>query len=114
MRDRWGGWDWVFFAAAALLMVSGVTALVWCDAAVGSLASCFGVSTVLFRFHLRLTHNRAWLMGRSAMVSSLVEANARGMSERDWLLAEADRDGFGGHVRARLDEMDRRYRDGLG
>lgn len=103
MRTRWEAMDWFQFATAVTVIPMGF--LLHC-AGILLLSLALAGNLVVQRFHLRLTHNRAWLTGRIAIIGSLLEAQRRNMSLTDWLVAEAERDGFGDHIRAAIREAD--------
>lgn len=95
MRYGWDSWDKAIFAMAGFLITFGVVQiLLLTDAyATGVLLICQGLLIGVHRWHLRIAHNHAWIMGRATMAGSLSEALRRGMHPVDFVIAEAERDG---------------------
>lgn len=94
MKTGWDRWDRALLTISAGLIVWGAIQIpLWGSVVIGLLLICEGLLIGAHRYHLRIVHNNAWIMGRGAMLASLSEAMRRGMHPIDFVIAEAERDG---------------------
>lgn len=106
MRYGWRTDDWLMFALAAFCALFGLALVITGNWVGGPLLIIEGLLIASFRPQLRAVHNAAWLNGRIALLASMGEAQARGMHPEDWIIAEAERDGFGVEIQAALRERE--------
>src|SRR5690349_12945988 len=50
-----------------------------------------GLVFVVFAWHVRLMYRMGWQRGRRELINSMGEAQQRGLSPREWIMAEIER-----------------------
>ncbi len=86
--------DRVEHAFGAVQIVLGTSLVFFGELWVAAFILVLGGNMLLRPAVRRDAFNDGWVRGRVAMVLSMSEAQARGMQPVDWLIAEAERDGF--------------------
>ena len=94
-RDRWPR---VFLVTWVLIVAYETAFAVWALVlgrwAVGISYAIWAVLALGFAVLPERAYRAGWLDGRIAMLASMGEAQRRGMSEAEWLVAEMERDGI--------------------
>lgn len=95
-RGKLTGHERVFYVAAFLQMWAGLTLMIFgvISFAVGILVATLGMLGMARIYRDRSQYNSGWIHGRIAMFHSMGEAQARGMHPIEWMIGEAERDGY--------------------
>lgn len=98
MRTSWSKSDRIQRAIGLVQIVLGTSVLITADGPGYVMAGLFllmlGFDGLMRPALFRAAYNRGWMDGRIAMIASLSEAQQRRMHPMEWLIAEAERDGF--------------------
>lgn len=94
MRRKFTGVERAFQVVGAMQVVVGLACMVTIGIGFGILLATLGLLGMFRPYRDRWQYNAGWMSGRTALVRSMSEAQARGMHPVEWLVAEAERDGF--------------------
>lgn len=95
-RGKLTGHERILYALAFLQVFAGIFLGLMgvIDFAVAILVATLGGLGMARIYRDRSQYNSGWLNGRIAMFASLSEARQRGLHPIEWMIAEAERDGF--------------------
>lgn len=93
MRRHYARREVVFRLCGLIQVGFGAAYLIGGHYAFGLSALTVGMLIYAGPWQARCHYNAGWLNGRAAMLSSMIEAQHRGMHPTEWLMAEAERDG---------------------
>jgi hypothetical protein len=80
------------YATAVIVMLCAAASLIWFNAAAAPGLFCLGLVLWVQPGFRRSAMRSGWLLGRSALLQSMHEAQRRGLSPEEWQIAEFERD----------------------
>lgn len=85
---------WIYWGCAAIETALAISDVIVGDYLLAVTFACVAVVFAIQPWSAANSYRHGWLQGRAALLRSQFEAQQRGLSYLEWVVAEAERDGI--------------------